>query len=131
MEPCKNNNPTTPAMKRTKKPSKSRLLIRKKGFWKKDSDLAKVGGVEKSRFYPIDAVREQRTGVHTGMEYLVSWKGFDRDEDSWIDELPSFFARQWRIEKEWTDTALSAFVTPSNSSLDVLSHMACLELAMV
>jgi hypothetical protein len=43
--------------------------------------------------YEVKQVLSARMGRH-GPEYLVQWKGYSHDEDTWISELPSFFRKR-------------------------------------
>jgi hypothetical protein len=43
--------------------------------------------------YEVEGVIDARMGKF-GPEYLVKWKGYTTNKNSWIDELPSFFRRR-------------------------------------
>ena len=43
--------------------------------------------------YEVKQVLSARMGRH-GPEYLVRWKGYSHDEDTWISELPPFFKKR-------------------------------------
>jgi hypothetical protein len=101
----------------------SKLLIKRKGE-NKTSRLDKVGG---GMEFDVDAVRGQRLCQDKQLEYLVSWKGYERDKDSWIPKLPPFFDRQWKIEQEWSDWCPGMMSTDS-TDLHILAEMACLQL---
>jgi len=49
--------------------------------------LRNVGG---ERLYEIEKVVRTRVGKH-GAEYLIKWAGYQSSENSWIDDLPSYF----------------------------------------
>ena len=46
--------------------------------------------VEGERLYEIEKVVRTRVGKH-GAEYLINWAGYQSSENSWVDELPSYF----------------------------------------
>ena len=73
--------------------------------------------------YEVKRVLSARMGRH-GPEYLVQWKGYSHDEDTWISELPSFFRKRclMLIQKDEafdsveSDSSCSEWESDSNGS---------------
>jgi hypothetical protein len=117
---------TAPPKKMLKRRRTSKLLIKRKG------------GANRQVKYVLDAVRNERVDNDGVSEYMVSWKGYSRQHDSWIRVLPSLFARQWIIEKEfgvtwgigtWNySTSNCGGPDVEYSDMDVLANMACQQL---
>ena len=43
---------------------------------------------ELTQVFSVDAIIDHRSKANgKGLEYLVSWKGYDSDHDSWVDEV--------------------------------------------
>lgn len=73
----------------------------------------------KSDIFFLSGVHGERRDTLGVCEYLVSWEGYPRGEDSWIKTLPSHFEEQWTTQKDYGI---------KDSSLHVLAEVACQEL---
>jgi hypothetical protein len=118
-------------LKMTKRRRTSKLLIKRKG------------GVARDIKYFVSAVHEERVNKSGLREYMVSWQGYSRCDDSWIRTLPSYFAQQWMREKEFSngvdwmwhgdnysqchDIELESTGDGVESDLHILANVACQE----
>ena len=39
-----------------------------------------------SKFYEVSKVLDKRTDAHGRVQYLVRWRGYGKNYDSWVDE---------------------------------------------
>ena len=39
-----------------------------------------------SKFYEVSKVLDKRTDAHGRVQYLVRWRGYGKNNDSWVDE---------------------------------------------
>ncbi|KAJ1465897.1 hypothetical protein T484DRAFT_1757088 [Baffinella frigidus] len=107
-------------MQKTIKKYRSKLLIKRKGSTKRAMDHVKTTQAEMSGFYDVETVHEERVGTCGDIEYLVSWAGYARSEDSWIKDLPAFFLPP-------SSTYYVSATNATDSDLYMLASMACLE----
>jgi hypothetical protein len=69
--------------------------------------------------YEVKRVLSARMG-RNGPEYLVQWKGYSHDEDTWISELPSFFRKRclMLIQKDEASGSVESDSSCSESESD-------------
>jgi hypothetical protein len=75
----------------------------------------KVSKIEKSCFYDVDVILKERLDKDGDVEYLVSWKGYSSDKNSWIKKA-------WIINREHTN------YIPNTQNLYMLATIACNEI---
>jgi hypothetical protein len=98
-----------------------------KNWTKRKQRPTKMREIENLCYYVVDSVREEAVDVDGNPTFNVSWKGYSRQEDSWIPKLPSFFESKWKLERKWGGSTWIASAIPLDSDLDVLACVACLQ----
>jgi hypothetical protein len=106
-----------PSINPITKKRKSKLLIKKKGE------------CVRNNMYALSAVHAERLDAFGVREYMVSWLGYSREEDSWIRTLPPHFAQEWTTQQE-SLTGVSNILEVS-PDLHMLASMACRQVRMV
>lgn len=101
---------TLPNSLRTKRKSRSKLLIKRK----KSKKVSNTSPIEMLCFYDVDIVQKERYNKYGELEYLVSWKGYSSKNDSWIKN-------SWSIKQECTNTTdLYMLATIACNTLNII-----------
>lgn len=80
------NKPSTEEQDKEKKVSKKRPANKKAASASSDSKKSKPGPVNGDNEYEVERIIEMHTSKHGTREFLVRWKGFGKEGDTWEPE---------------------------------------------